>query len=145
MVFHAETGLEPALPHEFIVVGTPVSQQAKRAKNKESWMQEVKSASSASLDPGFFCHFGRLAVTLYYFPQEPMTGDIDNIVKPVLDAMTAHIYQDDQQVERVVVQRFEPGNIFRFDSPSDKLLEAIDAPKPVLYVRVSGDPFEELR
>lgn len=74
-----------------------------------------------------------------------MAGDVDNIVKLVLDALSAHIYLDDAQVERVVVQKFEPGNVFSFSNPSTAVVDAITGPKPVLYVRVSGDPFEELR
>ncbi len=41
-----------------------------------------------------------------------MQGDVDNIVKPILDALSKHIYNDDGQVERIWVQKFEPGRIF---------------------------------
>lgn len=85
-----------------------------------------------------------MAVTLYYLPEGRMPGDIDNIVKLVLDALCAHIYLDDAQVERVVVQKFEPGNVFGFSNGSMTIIDAITAPKPVLYVRVSNDPLEEL-
>lgn len=87
---------------------------------------------------------GRIAVTLYYFPSEPMQGDVDNIVKLVLDALCEHIYVDDSQVDRVVVQRFNPGSRFGFVSPSATLEEALKRPESVLYVRLSDDPFEEL-
>lgn len=73
-----------------------------------------------------------------------MQGDVDNIVKLVLDALCEHIYRDDNQVERVVVQKFEPGNVFPFRSPSAALSEALKRAKPALYVRLSGDPFEDL-
>ena len=73
-----------------------------------------------------------------------MQGDIDNIIKLVLDALSKHIYMDDSQVERIVVQKFEPGNVFGFSSPSPALAAALSRPKPVLYVRLSDDPFEEL-
>ncbi len=73
-----------------------------------------------------------------------MQGDIDNIVKPVLDAMSRDIYADDRQIERVVVQKFEPGGIFRFSAPSDALEQALNGDKPVLYVRLSDNPSEEL-
>jgi crossover junction endodeoxyribonuclease RusA len=73
-----------------------------------------------------------------------MEGDIDNIVKLVLDAMSHHIYMDDAQVERVVVQKFEPGRVFGFSSPSEVLASALFAEKPVLYIRLSDNPFEEL-
>jgi crossover junction endodeoxyribonuclease RusA len=73
-----------------------------------------------------------------------MEGDIDNIVKPVLDALGGHIYLDDWQVERVVVQKFEPGKLFPFAAPSPTLDDAVNGWKPVLYVRLSNDPFEDL-
>jgi len=83
-------------------------------------------------------------VTLFYFPAEPRQGDVDNIVKLVLDALCKHVYIDDAQVERVVVQKFEPGNVFPFSSPSSGLEMALRRAKPVLYVRLSNDPFEDL-
>ena len=74
-----------------------------------------------------------------------MEGDIDNIVKPILDSLERHIYFNDHQVERVVVQKFEPENSFSFEAPSTRLAEAIAGAKPKLYIRLSTDPFEELR
>lgn len=86
----------------------------------------------------------RLAVTLYYFPEGVRQGDVDNIVKFTLDALCRDIYFDDSQIERVVVQKFEPGSISPFSNPSATSLDAITGPKPVLYVRISDRPFEEL-
>lgn len=74
-----------------------------------------------------------------------MVGDIDNVVKLTLDAMSQHIYLDDGQVERVVVQKFEKERIFSFRDPSTTLAECLLGPKPALYIRVSRDPHEELR
>jgi len=73
-----------------------------------------------------------------------MQGDVDNIIKLVLDALGRHIYIDDAQVERILVQKFEPGKVFPFSSPSATLEEALSRPKPVLYIRLSNDPFEDL-
>jgi crossover junction endodeoxyribonuclease RusA len=136
--------LEPEFPVEFIVRGTPVSHQSERPAAKAQWKERVKEASKPALPEGHWVSGGRIAVTLFYFPPEPMQGDVDNIVKLVLDALNRHIYLDDRQVERVVVQKFEPGNIFPFDSPSAKLEEALNLEKPILYVRLSNDPLEEL-
>jgi crossover junction endodeoxyribonuclease RusA len=136
--------LEPDFPIEFLVEGTPVSSQAKRGKSRAEWKERVRSASRAVLPEGHFATSGRLAATLFYFPDAAMQGDIDNIVKPILDALGQHIYIDDAQVERVVVQKFEPGNVFLFRSPSAMLAEALGGRKPLLYVRVSNNPFEEL-
>jgi hypothetical protein len=86
-----------------------------------------------------------VSVTIYYFPEGQMIGDIDNIVKPILDAMTPVIYLDDAQVERVVVQKFEPERIFSFLAPSAALKEALDAEGAAVYIRISDNPHEELQ
>jgi hypothetical protein len=136
--------VEPDFPLEFTVPGTPVSSQSGNARARAEWQERVRSASSAKLEPGFWSTLRPLAVTIYYFPADEMQGDVDNIVKLVLDAMGHHIYVDDRQIERVVVQKFEPEHVFPFGAPSEALTDAIVGPKPVLYVRVSDNPSEEL-
>ena len=136
--------MEIVFPIEFVVDGTPVSSGAKRPETKNEWKERVKAASRMALPEGHWASKGRIAVTLFYFPAEPRSGDVDNIVKLVLDALCKHIYIDDSQVERVLVQKFEPGNMFRFNSPSSGLEMALSRTKPVLYVRLSNDPFEDL-
>ena len=137
--------MEISFPIEFLVHGTPVSFQAKSALARDGWKDRVRTASVHALPRPHFASDHRMAVTLYYLPDGPMPGDVDNIVKLVLDALSAHIFIDDAQVERVVVQKFEPGNVFSFSNPSATFVGAITGPKPVLYIRVSNDPFEELR
>lgn len=136
--------MEILFPIEFLVSGTPISAQAKLARSRDDWKRRVREASSEALPADHWAAEGRIAATLYFFPDRPMQGDIDNIVKPVLDALARHIYLDDRQVERVVVQKFEPEHAFPFASPSERLNEALSGGKPTLYVRISDDPFEEL-
>lgn len=131
-------------PIEFVVQGTPVSFQSKRPRAKTEWKNRVRAASSVVLPEGHWASGGRIAVTLLYFPDEPMQGDLDNVVKLVLDALSRHIYVDDSQVERIVVQKFEVGSVFGFGSPSTTLEDALTRRRPVLYVRLSDDPFEDL-
>ena len=40
-----------------------------------------------------------LAVTIYYFTTVPMDGDIDDIVKPTMDALVFVAYLNDKDVE----------------------------------------------
>lgn len=135
---------EPEFPLEFIVDGTPASLQAKRPETRNEWKARVKAASSGTLPEGHWASKGRIAVTLFYFPASEMEGDLDNIVKLVLDALDGPIYMSDSQVERIVVQKFEPGYVLPFSAPSLRLSEALNRVKPVLYIRVSDDPFEDL-
>ena len=142
--FQQPMTVEIAFPIEFIVQGTPVSLQAKRAESRMLWRERVRQASCRALPEGHFLTDVPVSVTLFYFPASEMDGDIDNIVKPVLDALCKHIYMDDRQVERVWVQKFEPGRVFEFGSPSAVLSEALAGRKPLLYVRLGDNPAEGL-
>ncbi|MAM13272.1 MAG: hypothetical protein CML23_23030 [Rhizobiaceae bacterium] len=130
-------------PMEFLVFGTPVSLQAKRPATRDAWKALVREASKAALPENHFASDASVAVTLLYFPSEPMQGDIDNIVKPILDAFCQYIYLDDRQVERLVVQKFEPERTVTFVAPTQRLTEALVAERPVLYIRISDTPLED--
>jgi len=131
-------------PIEFIVPGTPISLQAKRHQSLDEWKDRVIMASRTVLPESHFATGDPISITMYYFPASEMQGDLDNIVKPILDALDRHIYLSDRQVERILIQKFEPGKVFRFTQPSLILGNALDHPKPVFYVRISNDPFEDL-
>ena|SRR5215204_993386 len=138
---------EIRFPIEFVVAGTAISVQNKgtrRRKTMRDWQTRIREASRTALPEAHFLTESPIAVTLYYFPSAPMQGDIDNIVKPILDALDRHIYFSDHQVERVLVQKFEPENMFVFSSPSHVLRNALIGSKPNLYVRLSDKPFENL-
>ena len=137
-------GLELEFPLEFVVDGTAVSLQRKRRASLRQWQARIREASRIVLPESFFASTDSLAVILYYFPAAAMQGDIDNIVKPILDALRNHLYLDDHQIQRVVVQKFEPENLFPFSSPSAVLEDALTRRKPTLYIRLSDDPFEDL-
>jgi crossover junction endodeoxyribonuclease RusA len=132
-------------PIEFLVHGTAVSLQAKRKEARAEWKERVKTASTTAIRQPHFASDAPISVTLYYLVDEPMEGDVDNIIKPILDALSQHIYLDDHQVERLVVQKFEPGVSFTLQNPSETFASAIVAPRPVLYVRLSDRPMEEFQ
>jgi crossover junction endodeoxyribonuclease RusA len=142
---NGEMSVEIEFPIEFIVEGTAVSHAAKRPEAIEQWKQRVRDASRTALPEGHFAAEGAISVVLFYFPAAEMQGDVDNIVQPILNALKRYIYIDDHQVERVVVQKFEPGRVFEFNAPSRILQDALNRPKPILYVMISDDPFEDLK
>jgi crossover junction endodeoxyribonuclease RusA len=136
--------VEIEFPLEFVVEGTAVSLQAKRRGSIDQWKSRIVEASRTVLPEGHFATEAPLAVTLFYFPAAEMEGDLDNIVKHILDALDKHIYMNDRQIQRIVVQKFEPENVFEFDLPSPALRDALNTPRPALYVRLSDDPYEDL-
>ena len=68
-----------------------------------------------------------------------MEGDIDNIVKPILDALIGVAYLNDRVVERVLAQKFEPEIDWFFERPTEPLLAALDIEAPVVYIRLDDD------
>lgn len=74
-----------------------------------------------------------------------MQGDLDNVVKPILDGLRQCVFIDDSQIERIVAQRFQPEVFSVFQNPTPALVEAMSAYGSALYVEVSDDLFEEIR
>jgi crossover junction endodeoxyribonuclease RusA len=136
--------VEIKFPIEFVVEGTPVSLQRKRRSSVDQWKAQIIDASRAVLPQGHFATSAALAITLFYFPANPMEGDLDNIVKPILDALDRHIYMNDRQIHRILVQKFELEQSFEFGSPSPTLQDALNKPRPMLYIRIADDPFEDM-
>lgn len=130
--------MEPLFPVELLLEAVPVSQQAK-GSSKEAWKLEVRQAVERVLDPAGWASSRPVSVTIFYFPDGLMQGDVDNIVKPILDALAPRIYLDDAQVQRVVVQKFESERSFQFENPSTALAEALDTERPVIYIRVDSE------
>ena len=132
---------EELFPLEFFIERNPVSSQGS-SRSKELWMAIVGNAAKARIRDvvdWVFLDDRPMAVTILYFCDSRMDGDVDNIVKPILDGMKAVVYLDDRVVERVWAQRFEPGNERGFMDVSQKLADALVTAPPVIYVRVDDD------
>jgi len=127
--------VEIHFPIEFMVPGVPLSLQASTA-SKEEWKERIRTAARPLLPEGHFAAQGPMKVTIYYFADAPAKVDIDNIVKPIFDSLCRFIYTDDRQVERLIVQKFEPGRVFTFASPTPRLAETIDSAGPRVYLQV---------
>jgi crossover junction endodeoxyribonuclease RusA len=128
-------------PLEFYIAGTPRSLQAS-SRSRERWKATVRAVAqqrAAENDEASFLDLRPLSVTIYYFPDAPMPGDIDNLIKPILDGMERVAYLEDKNVERVVAQKFEPQHRWEFISPTTQLAATLDVLPPVLYVRVDDD------
>jgi Holliday junction resolvase RusA-like endonuclease len=124
---------------EFVVVGTPLSLQA-GPRRKETWKRQVSAeASRVSL-----AYRGLLSVTIVYFC--PALGvDIDNIVKPILDALVGVLYRDDRDVVQVRSIAVELGEATRITNTTPELAKGLAAGRDFVLIRVApAQPIEEL-
>jgi crossover junction endodeoxyribonuclease RusA len=127
--------MELELPLELVLRGVATSQQAS-TKSRQRWLERLRTAVKAEKRASAFLVEGPVVVTIFVFPDAPMRGDLDNILKPILDAFTSTVYVDDGQVERIWVQKFEPGRAARMPDSTPRLAEALSMDGPRLYVKV---------
>jgi hypothetical protein len=134
------TGFELSFPIEFFIVDQVPVSLAGSARSKDRWKQSVANSARMAIGIDTWATDQPLAVTIFYFPDGHMQGDIDNIVKPILDAMIGIIYINDHQVERVWTQKFEFDRpMLVAEDPSITLASALEFDPPVLYVRIDDD------
>lgn len=91
----AQAGNMP-LPFEIALPRSPVSQQARRSELRVAWQEEVRNAARQRWR-GTAPTDGLVALTITYF-FDAGSPDVDNIPKPILDALKGLVYADDDQV-----------------------------------------------
>lgn len=122
-----------ALPFEFFVMGNPASQQARRRVLVRRWVAQVRGEAERRWDPGDSPYSGPIAATLTYFYDEtPM--DVDNIPKPVLDALVGLVYDDDSQVTDILCRKRKLDPALSIPVRSDTLRLALDHRSSFLHV-----------
>jgi Holliday junction resolvase RusA-like endonuclease len=130
---------------EFIVEGPAVSLKAKKtnAKRYQKWIRTVRNRAqehwSDSLNP---THSASVIVhiTNYYTLAPP---DVDNIIKPILDAIETVAYGNDQQVYKVISEKFDLSNIDRIQNPSPLLAAGLVKYTELLHIIVTWDTEDE--
>jgi hypothetical protein len=76
-------------PLEIVIEATPISSQGSPS-SKAAWRSMVAESVKArlrDLTDWYWLDERATAVTILYFPVARMEGDIDNVVKPILDGM----------------------------------------------------------
>ena len=88
---------------EFIVPGTPISSGAS-GKSKTKWRAKVSAAANSSLPADYAVVADPVRATVVYFYVDTAL-DLDNILKPILDALNGLVYIDDFQVANIVAAK----------------------------------------
>lgn len=93
---------------EFVVIGTPVSHQGS-ADAKRFWQQRVARAAQESRGDWSPSPFDALVLRVAYFYVYAPAADLDNIVKPLQDALKHIAYDDDIQVVDLIASMRRKG------------------------------------
>lgn len=82
---------------EFLIPQRPVSLQTRRRANLQEWKAYVNGEALKAWPVGAPLLVGDLRVTLVYLAGDD-PADIDNIIKPIQDALVGVVYRDDGAV-----------------------------------------------
>ena len=131
-----------ATPFEFVIGGTPVSQQARRRELVRAWTQEVRSVAGQYWDAQPLVA-GAVAVTItYFYDRTPL--DVDNIAKPILDALKGLVYSDDSQVADLLCRKRDLNAELRIQNASTTLLDSLRDAEPILHIAVAETTAREV-
>ena len=99
------------------------------------WTRSVQDVAESSWDRDSPLT-GDVAVTITYFYQNTSL-DVDNIPKPILDALKGLVYLDDAQVSDLLCRKRRLGGHLRIRAPSSILMEARGRLRDFLHVSVA--------
>jgi len=85
------------IPFDFIVEGPPVSLQTKNRARLQAWKQTVRQAAASYWNAADTPSTDQLSIIVTNF-YETAAPDVDNIVKPIQDALIGLVYDDDAQI-----------------------------------------------
>ncbi|NJL57297.1 RusA family crossover junction endodeoxyribonuclease [bacterium] len=131
------------LPFEFIVIGKPVSHQAKDRQRVRAWKETVRRVAETCWKPNPpLGDLLRVTITHYFDAplDEDNVPDSDNIVKPVRDALNGVIYVDDYQISDFVSRRRNLNSSFRVRGMSPVLAEGFCKGEEFLHIMVEQSP-----
>ena len=82
-------------------------------------------------------------VTITYF-FEVASLDVDNIPKPILDALKGVVYSDDSEVTDLLCRKRDLNGDLRIPHPSALLLETLSRSEQFLHIIVVNAPNQEV-
>lgn len=135
------------LPFEFVVFDTPRSQGSSNAQRGGAWQTQVANAAAArwGTQPPVVNTLA-VSITFLYDPLQPagQRPDIDNIAKPILDALEGLVYHDDAIISDVLCRKRSLDADPEIRNVSALLLNALDGTDDSVHVIVDDAPIREV-
>ena len=128
-----------ALPLEFVVKGPPVSQQTRRGERRRAWIANVRQQAQRRWPKDAAPVAVSVMLSISYF-YDSVSVDVDNVIKPIQDALKGLVYEDDVQVTDVLSRRRNLSGDFRVNNVSAVLADALGRGDEFLHVVVEEAP-----
>lgn len=124
------------LPFEFTIKGPPVSAQTRNRRRLQSWKQQVRAAAQAHIAAGVAPIDDEVTLTITYF-YESDTPDVDNIIKPIQDALVGLVFVDDSQIVDTRSRKKSLDGSYRIRGASSVLLHGFANGDEFLHVQLN--------
>ena len=123
------------LPFEFVIDGPPVSRQGS-SRSRNRWTNEVRRVAREHWGPES-PYTGEVNVTItnYFYGS---AADVDNVAKPLLDALKGVVYADDSQVSDLLSRKRDRNRELHIPRPSHLLQERLGLTGQFLHIFVDS-------
>jgi hypothetical protein len=126
---------------EFVVPGPPISNQSP-GPNLTTWRATIAGQAQNQWAKPLLTGNLKAIIVNFYAGNKPSV-DVDNMSKPILDAMEKIVYDDDRQIVQAEITHVKIGAAFSIAGVSKLLVTALQAGQQFVYVRLEDpvDPF----
>src|SRR5262245_61408138 len=103
-----------AMHLEFVVPGPPISNQQSTSQGKANltaWSATVRAAAQGMWAKPFLTGELKAIIINFYAGNEPSV-DVDNMSKPILDALQQLVYDNDRQIRQAEISHLKIGAAF---------------------------------
>lgn len=130
------------IPFEFFIEGPPVSLQTRNRQRLRAWKARVQQAAEAIWPYGTPPVQDEVTVRITYF-YEGEPPDVNNIIKPIQDALIGVAYLDDTQVSDTSSRKSKIDGAFRVMGVSPDLAVRLATGIDFVWIRVLPPPAHE--
>jgi len=127
---------------EFCVHGRPISARARLRVRLAAWRQQVRAAAIAKWPAGLAPYTVAVELRITHYAPKPL-ADMDNLIKPIQDALQGVLYVDDRVVKDVTGNWRNIDRPFRMLYMSQPLADAFGDGRPFVHIRLWVAPEEE--
>lgn len=128
---------------EFVVLGPPISNQQSSSQGKvnlSTWRAAVRAEAKSRWTRPLLEEELKVVVINFYSDSRPSL-DLDNMSKPILDAMEGVVYRNDRQVMQIELAHRRIDTPHSIPRVAKVLVDSLQADQPFVYVRIE-DPVE---
>jgi crossover junction endodeoxyribonuclease RusA len=131
------------LPFEFVIPQRPVSQQARRQSRLRDWKTFVAEHARLAITEPRDLASDPVALRLLYIYDEAAL-DVDNILKPIQDALVGILLGDDSIITDVEIRRRWRRTTFTINTVSPTLAAGLALGREFVYVALSDAPAQDV-